>query len=165
MDPGPPPLSLPPEDDARFDTWSWNLDARVQIKRLIIQGEWFYGANLSPFLGGIGQGVCPCLREPIHSTGGWLEAAWHWNSVCESHVGFGVDDPDDNDSLFGRTLNEFIFGNVIWHVTPNVQTGVELTWWNTEYQEKRTGLIDPDLLTPSAPGRAVTLEWMVRYDF
>jgi len=163
--PGPPPLSLPPADDVRFETWSWNVDVSMQFEKLTIQGEFFHGANLSAFLGGIGQGVCPCLREPIHSTGGWLEAVYLWNSQWESHVGFGIDDPENDDSLLGRIRNQFVFGNLILHVTPGLHTGFEVTWWETDYHETRRGLIDPALLTPDAPGRAVTLEWMVRYDF
>ena len=59
------PLNLPPADDQRFRTWSLNADMRVPITdRLGIQGEFFTGENLSAFLGGIGQGVCPC--KPKH---------------------------------------------------------------------------------------------------
>ena len=162
---GPPPLDLPPEDDARFKTWSWNVDVQVQMGRLMIQGEFFRGANLSAFLGGIGQGVCPCSRKPIRSTGGWLEVVYLWSSACESHAGFGIEDPDNDDLLMGRNRNQFVFGNVVWHVTQNLRTGIEVAWWNTEYQETRAGLVDNDLLIPDTPGRAVTLEWMVRYDF
>ena len=97
--PGPPPLSLPPEDDARFITWSFNVDFRVPFSnRTGLRGEFFTGANLSAFLGGIGQGVCGCVRKPIHSTGGWLEL-WHdWNARWHSHVGFGIDDPRNRDT-------------------------------------------------------------------
>lgn len=164
-DTGPPPVNLPPANNVRIPTWSVNLDARIELADIVIQGEIFRGANLSAFLGGIGQGVCPCLREPIHSSGGWIETVFIWTPQWESHVGVGVDDPDDSDSLLGRTFNRFIFGNLIWNVTEQLKTGVELTFWKTEYQETRKGLIDPALLSPSAPGRATTVEWMVRYDF
>ncbi|MEZ6053916.1 MAG: hypothetical protein R3C02_21405 [Planctomycetaceae bacterium] len=162
---GPPPLSLPPTDNVRIPTWSVNLDARLETENWIVQGEFFHGANLSSFLGGIGQGVCPCLRVPIHSTGGWLETVFHWTPDWESHLGAGIDDPDNNDSLLGRTYNRFIFGNLIWKATEHLQTGFELTFWKTLYHDTRVGLINPALLTPDAPGRAVTGEWMVRYDF
>lgn len=164
--PGPPPLGLPPEDDARFKTWSFNVDLRIPIgKRWGVQGEFFTGANLSPFLGGIGQGVCPCLRVPIRATGGWFEV-WHdWTPCLHSHVGFALDDPRDNDSLFGRNYNQVIFANLILDVSDNLTTGLEVTSRKTLYRETRVGLIPPDQLTPSAPGEAVTIDWMVRYQF
>ncbi|HHK42328.1 MAG TPA: hypothetical protein ENJ50_07915, partial [Planctomycetaceae bacterium] len=63
---GPPPLNLPPQDDVRIRTWSWNIDIRWPLgERAGFQGEFFHGSNLSSFLGGIGQGVCPCVRRPI----------------------------------------------------------------------------------------------------
>jgi hypothetical protein len=165
LTPGPPPFRLPPADDERFETWSGNVDVRLQYEKFTVQGELFYGANLSAFMGGIGQGVCPCLRESIHSTGGWLEAVYQWTPRWESHLGFGIDDPANHDSLLGRIRNQFIFGNLIWHVTPKLDTGFEMTWWETDYQEQRSGLINPALLTPDERAQAVTLEWMVKYDF
>lgn len=163
---GPPPLNLPPADDTRFITWSVNCDAEVPLtEKLILRGEVFRGANLSPFFGGIGQGVCPCLRKSIHSTGGWLELVSHWSPAWESHFGAGIDDPADEDSLMGRVQNQVVFGNVIWQVTPELSTGWELGYWRTLYQDRREGQILSALLTPSAPGEAVTLEWMLRFEF
>lgn len=166
LTPGPPPLSLPPEDDARFQTWSFNVDIYLPItERLGLQGEFFTGANLSAFLGGIGQGACPCLRVPIRSTGGWLEVWYDWTPYLHSHVGAGLDDPRDNDSLLGRIYNHFIFANLVVDLSDNLTTGIEVTSRKTLYHETRAGLIPPALLTPSAPGEAVTIDWMVRYEF
>ena len=76
-----------------------------------------------------------------------------------------MDDPANSDLLMGRTLNQFIFSNLIWQVSDELRTGVELSWWRTLYQDQREGLIDDALLGPLRPGRAYTFEWMVRYDF
>lgn len=165
LEAGPPPLSLPPEDDARFITWSWNLDARLEWDRLSVQGEFFQGANLSAFLGGIGQGVCPCLRRPIHSIGGWFDVGYEISDQLQTNLGFGAEDPDDNDLLMGRVFNQFLFVNMIYELTAGLRTGVEVSYWKTKYEEDRTGLVDPALLIADAPGRSVTIEWMVRYDF
>ncbi|MBD3676414.1 MAG: hypothetical protein HUJ26_23125 [Planctomycetaceae bacterium] len=163
---GPPPLSLPPADDVRIKTWSINVDFEIPLSEVTtFRGEWFRGANLSPFLGGIGQGVCPCLRRPIHSDGGWFELDQQWNPVWESHFGAGIDDPEDEDSLLGRTQNSFVFGNLIFQVNDRLSTGWEVTWWKTLYHDERAGLIPAADLTPRTPGEAVTLEWMVRYNF
>jgi len=166
LETGPPPLDLPPENNARFTTWSFNTDAEIPLTdELLFRGEFFHGANLSPFLGGIGQGVCPCLRKSIRSIGGWCELVQHWGDNGENHIGCGIDDPYTQDSLIGRTQNSFIFGNLIWHITPKLLTGWEVTWWKTMYQDTRAGQVPAAELTPTETGEAVTLEWMVRYNF
>jgi hypothetical protein len=163
---GPPPLNLPPQDDARFRTWSLNADIHVPIgDRFGFQGEFFTGANLSAFLGGIGQGVCPCLRIPIRSTGGWAEVWYDWTPHLHSHVGFGVDDPNDDDALLGRAYNQFIFSNLVFDMSDELTTGIEVTYWKTLYHEERVGQIPPDQLSPSEPGEAIVIEWMVKYAF
>lgn len=166
LETSPPPLNLPPQDDARFETWSVNLDLEIPLSAgLDLRGEFFHGANLSAYLGGIGQGVCGCARRPIRTTGGWLEIVKSWSSAWRSHAGAGVDDPLDSDFLFGRSRNQFVFANLVWQVNSGLSTGLEVGWWRTLYQDHRAGLIDPSLLAATAPGEAVTLEWMVRYDF
>lgn len=166
LTPGPPPLSLPVEDDARFRTWSINLDLYAPFNDQVgFQGEFFTGANLSNFLGGVGQGVCPCLRQPIRSTGGWGEF-WYEMSACqEFHLGGGIDDPHDEDLLLGRSSNLFLFVNTIRHITPALSTGLEITYWKTNYRETRQGQIPDDQLAPSEAGQSVTFDWMMKYEF
>ena len=130
-----------------------------------MQAEFFTGANLSSFLGGIGQGVCPCLRTPIRSLGGWVDAGYDWTPRLHSHVGFGVDDPRDTDLLFGRSYNQFIFANLSFDLSGKLTTGIEVTSWKTLYRETREGLVAADLLIADAPGKSVTIDWMVKYAF
>jgi hypothetical protein len=164
--PGPPPQNLPPADDTRFQTWSFNVDLHLPITpRFGIQGEFFTGANLSSFFGGIGQGVCPCLRVPIRSTGGWAEIWYDWNPRLHSHIGYGLDDPRNNDLVVGRIYNQFLFANVLFDITDKFDTGLEVSYWKTLYQEPRRGLIPDAQLQPAAPGKSVTIDWMVRYTF
>jgi hypothetical protein len=166
LSPGPLPLALPAESDARFRTWSFNVDVRAPITpRLGFQGEFFTGANLSEFLGGIGQGVCPCLRSPIRDTGGWAEIWYDWTPRWHSHVGFGIDDPIDEDSLVGRIYNRFIFANLSFDITKKFMTGIEVTSWYTNYHETRAGLIPAAQLTPNEPGEAIVIQWLVQYGF
>lgn len=163
---GPPPLSLPPEDDVRFQTWSFNVDLYAPMtENSGFQGEFFTGANLSTFLGGIGQGVCPCLRRPIRSTGGWSELWYQMTPQQRFHFGGGVDDPNDKDSLLGRSSNMFVYFNIIRNITPALSTGLELAYWKTNYRETRIGQIPADQLMPTEPGEAVTIDWMVKYEF
>lgn len=166
LEPGPPPLNLPPEDDARFKSWSVNIDAEIPLKRnLTFRGEFFHGANLSPYLGGIGQGVCPCLRTPIHSTGGWAELTKVWSTYTETRIGLGFDDPANGDMVAGRGLNQFAFANQLLHITGAISTGVEFSWWHTSYYESRVGIIPDSQLLPRTDGEAYVTEWMIRYDF
>jgi hypothetical protein len=130
-----------------------------------VQGEFFTGADLSAFLGGIGQGVCPCLRVPIRSTGGWLEVWSDWPPRWHIHAGAGVDDPVDDDLLLGRSYNQFVFTNVSYDITDRLTTGVEVAYWKTLYQEVRAGQIPDEDLAPSEPGRAVVIDWMMKYGF
>ena len=165
---GPPPLRLPPEDDARFLTWSANFDIKMPLnERLGFQGEFFTGSNLSNQLGGILQGVCPCLRVPIRSTGGWGELGLDVTRRLRTHVGFGIDDPNNADSLIGRNYNRVIYANVFFDVTDRLKTGLEVSTWKTLYQNETLDEPDPDdrLPNPTAPGEAVVLNWTVRYSF
>jgi len=163
---GPPPLSLPPQDDARFLTWSFNLDARLPLREDVgVTLEAFHGDNLSTFLGGIGQGVCPCTRTSVRSTGGWLDLWLVLTSVLQARTGFGIDDPRNDDFLVGRTYNRYVYGNVTYDVTPHFRTGLEISLWKTLYKDDRAGQIAPDLLGPSAPGEATVFELMAQYAF
>ena len=161
-----PPLSLPPADDVRFRTWSFNVDLRAPItRRFGFQGEFFTGANLSTFLGGVGQGVCPCLRVPIRSSGGWGEVWYDLTPHRTLHAGYGIDNPNDDDILLGRSSNQFLFVNLVQNLTSQLTTGLEVTYWKTDYLETRGGLIPADQLAPSQSGEAVTIDWMVKYAF
>jgi hypothetical protein len=135
---GLPPLNLPPADDVRIRTWSFNVDLRVPVSRRFgFQGEYFMGENLSTFLGGIVQGVCPCLREPIRAHGGWVELWYDWSPCWHSHVGYGVDDPVDRDMLFGRSYNHVLFANLSQDVTSHLVIGTEVTLNKTTFRETR----------------------------
>jgi hypothetical protein len=164
--PGPPPLNLPPADDQRFRTWSFSVDTSLPINdRLAMHAEYFTGANLSSFLGGINQGVCPCLRVPIRSTGGWVDLVYQWSPSVQTAVGYSLDDPRNNDSLFGRTYNQAIFANVLFTLSEPLQMGFEVGRWTTHYREQRAGLIPDEQLTPQGASNAVTLQWMFKYGF
>jgi hypothetical protein len=164
--PGPPPLSLPPEDDARFETWSVNMDLSVPVReRSILQATVFHGRNLSAYLGGILQGVCPCNREGLRSTGGWVDLQTMWTDTVRLAYGYGVDDPKNSDFMVGRVYNQIFFANVLKNFSPNLSSGIEVAYRTTLYQETRQGLIPDNQLGPTAPGKAVILDWMVKYEF
>lgn len=163
---GPAPLNLPPADDERFRTWSLNADFRAPItERLGVQGEFFMGENLSSFLGGIAQGVCLYNRHTIRSYGGWIDLWYDWTDRLHTHVGWGLDDPLNEDFLVGRTYNQFIFINFSYDITKNFVTGIEVSSWKTLYQDRREGQVPDSQLGPRRPGEATIVEWMLKYSF
>ncbi len=155
------PLGLPPQDDVRITTWSMNMDVLVPLSdRMTFKGEYFNGANLGTFLGGIGQGVCPCLRQAVRANGGWAELGYDITSRWHTHVGFGIDDPNvEADALLGRKYNQFIFTNTTYDLTKKLNVGLEVTFWKTLYYEARPGLATP------APGESTVFEFVARYGF
>ena len=105
------------------------------------------------------------MRVPIRSTGGWVEWNWDWSPTWHSTVGYGLDDPNNHDSMIGRVYNQMIFANATVDVTDRLMTGVEVAFWNTHYHDLRVGQVPPALLTPQAAGESVTFQWTVRYGF
>jgi len=142
-------------DDVRRKTWSFNVDLRAPItERLGFQGEFFTGANLGTFLGGVIQGINPVTLEPIRSSGGWFELWYDWTPKLHSHFGYAVDDPNDNDiAAGGRTYNHFYYANLSYDLTKKFLMGVEVSSWKTLYAG---GL---------APGESIRTEVMARYAF
>lgn len=158
--------ALGPEDDARFFAWSFHADGRIDVtKRLRMQCEFFMGSNLSNILGGIAQGVCPCLRVPIRSIGGWAEVSYDLNSCLTTNAGFGIDDPRDEDSLIGRTYNRFVYINLFAQLTAQLRTGIELSHWRTSYHNRTDEPGFTPIASPEQPGKATVIDWTVQYRF
>ncbi|TWU35116.1 hypothetical protein Poly41_42600 [Novipirellula artificiosorum] len=158
--------ALVAEDDARIETWSFNGDATIPLtERMSFQGEFFTGSNLSNILGGISQGVCPCLRVPIRSTGGWGELSYVLNKKSSLHFGYSIDDPNDADSLIGRTKNQVLYANIFYKFTDNLLTGFEVSNWRTDYHNRTNEPGYTFVSAPTEPGKAVLLDWMMRYTF
>lgn len=128
-------------DDAgnfeRFDSWSANLDLEVPLStKITLQAEAYTGANLSSYLGGIGQGVNLDLGREIGDTGGWLSVALGPYGSITHHAGVTHTDPDDDDLEIGdHAANGSIFWNGIYDVTGHVQFALELSYWRTEYKQ------------------------------
>jgi len=160
LTPGPPPFSPPVENNARRRTWSVNADLYVPLtERFGVQAEFFTGENLSTFLGGVIQGVSPLTHETIRSTGGWFDVWYDWSPRLHSHAGYGLDDPLDADVIQGRSYNQFIFANMVFDVTKNLNVGFEVSSWETLYIDNRPGGVAPK------PGESVGLEFTGKYGF
>lgn len=139
----------------RRRTWSGNIDLRVPITdRFGFQGECFVGANLGAFLGGIGQGIDRTTFDTIRSVGGWCEFWYNWTPRLHSHVGYSIDNPNDNDvvTVGEKTYNQFFFGNLSYDVTDKFLVGMEVSSWKTLYVSQ-------------LPGDSVRCEFVAKYGF
>jgi hypothetical protein len=131
-------------DDGKEKTWSFGVDLHMPLtERLGVQGEFFTGANLGHFMGGIVQGINPTTGRAIRSTGGWFELWYDWTKRWHSHIGYGIDDPINRDvHSGGRLYNDFIFANVMYDFTDRFLVGFEYTHWKTHYQARSAGESD-----------------------
>jgi hypothetical protein len=139
----------------RRRTWSGNIDFRMPITdRFGVQAEAFTGENLAAFLGGIGQGINPVTLDGIRSSGGWFEIWYDWSPSLHSHIGYSVDDPNNNDVQWvgGKSYNQFVFGNLVYDLTKSFIVGVEVSSWKTIYVGQE-------------PGDSVRCEFVAKYGF
>ncbi|MCY2996391.1 MAG: hypothetical protein NTY19_52370 [Planctomycetota bacterium] len=142
-------------ENVRISTWSFNADLRIPINdRFGVQGEFFTGSNLGAFFGGVGQGINLETRKGIRATGGWGEVWYDWTPRLHSHVGYGIDDPADEDltAAAARVYNHFLFGNLSFDVTKKMIVGFEISSWKTLYKAQ-------------LPGDAVSFEFSGQYGF
>ncbi len=125
--------------DGKFDTWSLNFDMTQPINEWFsLKGEFFCGENLDTFFGGIGQGInapSGTYTNEIGSKGGWVAASLGPWDKTKYNVGAGLDDVDASDlsASDSRTLNQTVFGNMVYSLTKNAQIGLELSQWRTQY--------------------------------
>ena len=157
------------------DTWSANFDADIPLtEKLRLQGEYTVGANLSSFCGGINQGVDLYRRDALGASGGWLALHTDWTQKFATNVGYGIEKMDEDDLVgtsvaangfsTSRTRNELYFVNFLYNWTPQFMTGVELGYWQTQYQKADvTG--DTPVFTAMKPGEAFRVEFAARLTF
>ncbi len=112
---------------------SWAFCGHLQVdfsKQIGIAGEAYTGSNLGSYFGGILQNS---TIDGVNSTGGW---SWAWLQATPKvkfGLGFGIDDPSDEDLTTGRSKNQAYFGNVRYSIVPQVTVGLELSQWQTDY--------------------------------
>ena len=125
----------------RVKSWSINADFDLPLTaRLSLKGEAFIGYNLDDYFGGILQGVNPLNQAAIRTTGGWMQLAYNQSDKWNYHLGFGIDDPRNDDVIAGmRNRNSFYFANVVYSLIPPVDIGIEYSYWNTQYEKMSTG--------------------------
>jgi len=134
------PTWAQPVDGLVRHTWSANADFHVPLThRFGVQGEFFVGANLGTYFGGIVQSIdigtpaSPGTRDEIRSAGGWIDFWYDLAPCLHTHFGYSIDDPFNEDLTSGRTYNQFFFGNITYDLTKKFLVGFEITDWTTNW--------------------------------
>lgn len=146
----------------RISTWSANVDLSVPLtERCGIRGEVFHGQGLAGVFGGVNQSIDYRgglgTRNSIHSTGGWGEFWWDWTDQLHYCVGYGIDNPNDDDmEVTNIRENSVIYTNIVYDFTKFLRTGVEYSYWSTDYRDDMPG---------GNKGRAHVVEWMWQLEF
>ncbi len=136
-----------------IDTWSGVLDLNMPLcEKAALKGEAWIGENMDAYLGGIAQGIHGVDRdgnpangaeyplEGIRSNGGWAALALGPFDDLTYTIGATIDDPDNDDlNAAQRSQNSSIFGNVFWQLNKSVLTGLEISYWDTEYKDREDG--------------------------
>ncbi|MDO4586181.1 MAG: hypothetical protein Q4C95_02680 [Planctomycetia bacterium] len=156
-------------------TWSANFELDVPLtKKWRIQGEYYFGENLSSFTGGINQGVDLFTQNAIRNQGGWINIHYDLSDKLGTNFGYGIDKPNKND-LIGTSLpsngitsarlqNSVFFTNFIYHWSSALMTGLEFDYWHTKYQRADVSGAEPIFL-PMKDGKTFRTEFVVQYSF
>lgn len=142
-----------------MESWSTNLSVNLPIgKRLALSGEAYYGANLDGWYTGniFAQGVgiqANGTRVPVHDMGGWVELMVKPIKKVTIFIGFGEDDPLNEDLSKGpypafastlgltgftaMTLNQMYFGHFFYEITEAMKVSLEVMQVRTEYHNQQ----------------------------
>lgn len=128
--------------DSDSNSMAVGAHAKVEIGVAAVQGEVWYGQELSDVRGAIGQAV-NAMGEEIAAAGGWLEVAVKPIPQSTTAVGFTIDDPVDDDIDVGQRARNYV-AYVAQHVRPwkAFQVGAEYLFWTTDYEEAEQGRVN-----------------------
>lgn len=151
-------------EENEISTWSANLDVSIPFtERCGIRGEMFHGQGLAGVYGGVSQSIDyrasngAGTRNSIHSTGGWAEFWWDWTDKLHYRIGYGIDNPHDDDmEVCNIRENSVFYTNIVYDFTKFLRTGVEYSYWSTDYRDDMPG---------GNEGRAHVVEWMWQLEF
>jgi hypothetical protein len=148
----------------RVDSFSSGLELKIGLPdnkfKPYIAGELWYGQNLDGYYtGGVNQGVKFRLdngtyvtdfktvdltqrkidsAKPIHAVGGWVEFGFNPTLNTVVHLGWGIDNPND-DELKGvrgaRLSQQMYYGNIMYKFTKEFGVGLEYLRAVTRYRD------------------------------
>lgn len=127
-----------------LETWSLGADMTLDFGLLALTCEVFHGRNLGTYFGGIAQSVAVSDRfargKEIPSCGGFAALSLKPLPWLTLSAGHGVDDPYDSYLADGmRSRNSCTFGNIKLKLLEVVTAGVEVSWWETTYENAPRG--------------------------
>ena len=137
------PLFFVPADTNVSTTAGGCVDFQFRGRKVGLRGECWVGQAAGTYFVGVLQTLRPETGDGIRSIGGWVEGYYkmeHYNTTA--HVGYGLDDPRNNDVGFittsandpgQRLYNQVAWANMIWDVTESFQLGVEVSHRKTHY--------------------------------
>lgn len=98
-----------------------------------ILGEVYTGQNLGKYYGAIANGSS---LEGVDSKGGWGQVWFQVHPQVRLNATAGTDDVSDEDVIINnRTRNQAIMGSVLYSPVDPVTIGLEVSQWETEYQD------------------------------
>ena len=115
----------------KYESWGVNGHLQVDFSSSFgVLGEAYTGSNLGSYFGGI---LLSSQVDGLESVGGWGMAWYKPAPKVKLAAGVGIDNPDNNDLVSGRSKNTAYFGNIRYSFVPQVTVGLELSQWETEY--------------------------------
>jgi hypothetical protein len=138
-----------------YTAWGVSTDFQFKSERWGVNGEFFVGQALGTYNLGIGQSLDPLGLGAIRTIGGWGDIWYKLTPLLTMHVGYGIDDPRNQDlgqfrdnnwnPVAGqRARNQVVWANLIWDVSQYLDVGFEVSYRETDYiapSVSNTGMI------------------------
>jgi hypothetical protein len=103
-------------------------------KRIKLQGEWWFGENLSDVRGAIGQNINPATGREIKAKGGWGELSIKTNRFHTVNLGYTLDVPKASMvPANGRTRNRTMYITNRFALGSGVDVGFDYANWITHF--------------------------------
>lgn len=101
-----------------------------------LQGTLWSGQNLDAYYAGVLQGINLTQGNTVAANGGWLEGVYDINTRLALALGYGIDNPDDDDLSIAtaRTLNQRVFTTLFYKLTPSLMIGGEYSVIKTSFK-------------------------------
>ena len=106
------------------DSWAGSFDFALRRDWIGVAGEAYSGENIDAFGGALGLDA--------QATGGWAELQLKPTARFSIQAGAGVDEVRGAArQLAPRRRNQTVYGNVIFALTPEIETSLEYRWLTT----------------------------------
>jgi hypothetical protein len=136
-----------------FHSNAVGFDLRLPLtRRLLLQGEGWWGKALADIRGGVGQDINAITGDTIRSMGGWAELQYQVARFYTVGGGFTIDDPTNSDvtpflpptpgpppfagnaTAVGRTLNRTLYLTNRFNLGSGFTVGVDWMLFHTEFR-------------------------------